>query len=464
MERLGIAMKKGIARRNFLFGTASIGMGAVLAGVSKTQASTGFAETKHPKQWEPFMDQYYNGASNIVSGIRDTQIDNIDRAMRKAYEVRQRGGSVYSQVVFGHYAGWAGAKDVPGQPWVLPQSSLMPKKEVYDRMKKGDFLITNRFYPDVKEVHDRGVYVVGVTTNYFRFAKTPPDGLTDLRNTWPVTEEVSDLVIDSQMPWDNGLVSAPQNPLFRICPSTGIAQLAVYWACTASLANLIGTNGKGSASEPARKYLDLVCDRFSLVGTDRPKIDRVTRIWADLVLDNHARFMVFGRPQNVEDYSSMNMFVADAWGAASGSRIGQGYDEKNVREHDIVLIGGLTSNDQMEVEVARSARGKKAYTAAFCPFSTEGDASGVRLFKEVDNAFNNYCDESAGVISVPGFKEKVSPISGLSGLLLHWMLMAQWTDHMAQRGEMPYYWRGMHVNGGTNYNEMVKPYFDKRGY
>ncbi len=114
--------------------------------------------------------------------------------------------------------------------------------------------------------------------------------------------------------------------------------------------------------------------------------------------------------------------------------------------------------------MARAARAKKACTTAFCPFSTDGDASGDRLFREVDDALNTYADESAGVIAVPGFKEKVSPVSGLTGLLVHWMLMAQWTDHMARRGEMPYYWQGMHEKGGNEYNAMIQPYFEKRGY
>jgi hypothetical protein len=367
-------------------------------------------------------------------------------------------------VVFGHYAGYAGAKDVPGQPWVLPQSSLMPKQDVYDAMKKGDFLISNRFFGEVKPVHDRGVYIVGVTTNYFKHYKTPPNGLLPERMALPSIEEVSDLVIDSQMPWDNGLISDPHNPRFKLCPSTGIAQFAVYWACTASLANLIGTNGKGSSSEPARKYLNILCDRFLQVGTDRPKIDRVARKLADQVYGKGARFMIYGHPQQIEGYGSGNMFVSDAVGAASGSKIGAGYNAARLRENDIVLIGAVSSNYPDEITVAREARAKKAYTVAFCPFSTDGDASGDRLFREVDDALYTYADESAGVIAVPGFPFKVSPIAGLTGLLVHWMLMAQWTDHLDRRGAMPYYWQGMHETGGNDYNAMIKPYFDQRGF
>jgi hypothetical protein len=90
--------------------------------------------------------------------------------------------------------------------------------------------------------------------------------------------------------------------------------------------------------------------------------------------------------------------------------------------------------------------------------------SGARLFKEVDAAFHTCCDERAGVIEVDGFPEKVSPLTGLTGNLVHWMLTAQWADHMARRGEMPYFWQGMHETGGMEYDEMVRPYFLKRGY
>jgi hypothetical protein len=279
-------------------------------------------------------------------------------------------------------------------------------------------------------------------------------------------EEVSDLIIDSQVPWDNGLVSAPQIPRFKLCPSTGIAQFAVYWACSASLANLIGTKGKGSNSEPAQKYLDLTCERFRMIGTDRPKIDRIAKKWADLVLTRKARMFVYGKPYTVEGYGSGNMFASDADAAASGSMIARTLDPQKteLRGSDIVLIASMVSRDPGEIGVARAARKAGAVTAAFCPFSTDGDASGERLFKEVDDAFTTYCDESAGVIPVTGFGSKVCSIAGLTGLLALWMLTAAWTDHMARRGEMPYYWQGLHENGGREYDAMVRPYYEKRGY
>ena len=131
---------------------------------------------------------------------------------------------------------------------------------------------------------------------------------------------------------------------------------------------------------------------------------------------------------------------------------------------DIVLIGAFTSDNADEMTVARHARSTGALTTAFCPYATDGDSSGARLFKEVDVAFNSYSDESAGVIEARGFPEKVSPLSGVTGNLIHWMLTAQWADHMARRGEMPYFWQGYHENGGKEYDDMVHPYFLERGY
>jgi len=413
-----------------------------------------------------FMDQYYYGALDIVKGIRDTQLDNIAAAMEKAYELKRKGGYVCSHVNYGHYAMFAGSKDRPGQPWVLPQPEITPKPEEYDALKKGDFIITSRVSERYNELRDRGVYVVGVTNNYFRFYKTPPNGLRESTSKLTL-EDMSDLVIDSQVPWDNGLVHAPQIPQLALCPSSGLCQFAVYWACTASLANLIGTKGKGSSTEPARKYLDILYNRFEMIGTDRPKVDHIAGMWTDLVLQKGARMLVYGHPQDVESYDgARNIFVNDAYICASSSMIADQYEKKanDLRATDIVLIGAFTSDNPLEINVARRSRRTGAHNVAFCPYGTDGDMSGVRLYKEVDYAFNTYSDESAGIIDVKGFDEKVSPVAGLTGDLVLWMLTAQWTDHMCRRGEIPYYWKGYHENGGREYDDLVHPIFLKRGY
>jgi len=458
-------MSTRFSRRGFLAGTSVLGAAAAggLAGTGKAAAYPGMVINR-TGDWKPFMDQYYDGALRIVRGVRDTQIGAIARAMAKAFELKEKGGAVTSELVFGHYASFAGSRERPGQPWVLPQLEIGAKDEVFDAMKPGDFLITHITSEARKNARERGVYVVGVTNNYYPFYKTPPDGLRPGNMALPTIEEQSDMVIDSQVPWDNGLVDAPQIPQFKLCPSSGLAANAVYWPCTALLCTLIGSKGKDTSTEPARVWLDLLCERFKLVGTDRPKFDAVAGKWADFVLGKGSQFMVYGEPFATSGKRKGNPFVSDAVGAASGSMIGQRYNAETLKKDDIVLICSMRSRQEQELAVAREAKAKGAYVAAICPYETDGDASGVRLYKEVDDAFNTYSPESEGVLTVKGFDKTVCPTAGLTGLLVHWMLMAAWTDHMARRGEMPYYWQGFHESGGGDYDNAVRPYFMKRGY
>lgn len=455
-------MSQNLSRRGFLSGSSALAVTVVAAANRAKEALALPGHSKSMSSTKSFMDQYYEGITEIIRGIRDTQTGFIAQAMETAYERKQNKGTLYANLVYGHFGTYYASKERPGQPWVLPSYSSLSKGQV-DAMKKGDFLITNIVDEARKNARERGVYMVGVTNNYFKFSRTAEGGLRPDRMTMSV-EEMSDMVIDSFVPWDNGLVTAPQVPQFKLCPSTGTAQAAVYWACTASLTNLIGTKGKGCSYEPAHRYLDLTLERFRCIGADRSKIDRIAEKWADYVLEKNARLFVYGEQFSVDGDRKGNMFVSDAVGAASGSMIAQMYDEDNVRENDIVLIGSVRSNEPQEIEVARTAKEKGAYTVAFCPYATDGDASGIRLYKEVNDALNTYCDESAGVIEVKDFDEKVCPITGLTGNLVHWMLTAQWTDHMARRGEMPYYWQGFHESGGREYDNGVRPYFQQRGY
>ena len=323
-------MNTKTSRRRFLVGSAALGAGAAMLGVIPESHAIEAKDIAVPRDFTPqtkcFMDQYYEGTLTITRGIRDTQVGVIAQAMEKAYDLRQKGGKVSSHVVYGHYSMFAGSRDRPGQPWVLPQCGITPTKEEFDAMGKGDFLITDRIDQGAIEARKRGLYIVGVTNNYFKFSRTPQNGLRPSRIESSI-EDISDLIIDSYVPWDNGLVAAPQNPRFKLCPSSGIAQFLVYWACTASLANLIGTKGKGSSSEPAERYLDMAYDRFQMIGTDRPKIDRVAETWADLVLGKKARLFVYGHPQDVGFYDgARNMFVNDAYICASSSMIADQYE------------------------------------------------------------------------------------------------------------------------------------------
>lgn len=450
-------------RRTFLR-TAAAG-----AAVGLTAAAAESAEVVLPMEFiapeKPYMDTYLEGILNITDGIRRESVPSIVAAMEKAWEAHRNGRKIYSHMLVGHFAMFAGSPDRPGQPNVLPQRVDRNTRADFEAMREGDFLLTNGTEAGVAEARKKGVYVVGVTNNYIRFSKTPPDFLRNAES--PAIEDISDLVIDSHVPYDNGLILAPQDPYLKIIPSSGISQFLVYWACTASLATLIGSKGKDNGEAAVRTYLDTAYDRFRMIGTDRPKLDEIGAVWADLMLTRKARLFVYGAPQEVKPYlGCRNLFENEACFVASGTVMAQPYtiNQDKLRAGDILLIGGLTSNHPLEIDAALHARRAGAYSTVFCPFATEGDSSGVRLFKYADAAFNTYSEERDGLLSVPGFERKICPLTGLAGNFVHWMLTAAWTDHMSRRGAFPMFRKGGHEAGSPEHKAVAEKIWMERGY
>ena len=307
-----------------------------------------------------------------------------------------------------------------------------------------------------------------MTNPFYKFSRTPEGALN---NDQLAVEEFSNIVIDSQTSFETGLVKSPKLH-FSFCPGGAKAVFLVYWACTASLANLIATEGKGSSSEPAKRYLDMAVERGEMLGTDRPKVIYETEKWADYMLNRKGRILIYGHPMKGANSTNQlnNVFCDESTGAGSCQMIDPYFSEiknpeSDLRPNDIVLIGGISSDNPLEIEVARTARRMGARTVAFCPFQTEGDRPDNRLFREADIAFNTYSDERAGVFEAKGFKEKVSPLTWITGSFMNFMLVTQWADHMAQRGELPYFrWPWVYV-GASEYNrKIVVPNARKRGY
>lgn len=443
-------MERNLSRRKFLAGAAAIGAGTAVS-------MNAYAQIKNePPSGKPYVDQYYEGMLKIAKDLRANQTDNIAKAMTVAYEHIQKGGKAHARFQTGHFVMFAASSDVPGQPDILQNT-----RGVNSEMKKGDFLVC---MGGNQRARDEGVFVTGVTNSYTIHAKTPQGALARSGNKM---EDSCDMVIDSQQPWQNGLVNVPWIDTFHVMPSCGNAMMLVYWSCTASLANLLGTKGKGSASDPVAKYLDLAIERIQMLGTDRPKMEYITSKWADLVINDKARFLVYGHPQKGEPYQGCkNMFVNEAYIVADGTAIADQYEakENELRKNDIVLIGGFTSDNADEIRVARKARQTGAYTTAFCPFTTDGVSTGDRLFKEVDSAFYTFSDESAGVLDIPGYPTKICPLSGTLGNISHWMLMSSWCENMYKRGKEPHFWQGFHEAGGRDFDAKMEPEYKAVGY
>jgi hypothetical protein len=427
------------------------------------------------------MELFYAEIERIGRHIRDTQITGICEAMKVAYECQAAGGRIFSHVLVGHFAMFAASPGIPGQPSVLPQRADRNISADYEQMKPGDFLLTNGAslinpdkgtIPDVgpDEARARGAYTVGVTCSYTRFYKTPVGAFLPVKMGTSL-EQICDRVIDSGCTWSCGVISTPGIPEFKIISSSGLSQFLVYWACTAALCKQISTNGSGDGAGAAREYLDHALSSFEQIREHEFElIDRVARAWADRVLlfagaPDRPRLLVYGHPQAGTPYEgTQNMFVNEAYETAAGSMIMQPYDlyKTQLKANDIVLIGAISPGDSDELQVAQYARQIGAMVVAFGPF--DGNGASVSLKDYVDVAINTHSGDGAGVLDIPGFDERVCPISGLSGNLVLWLLTAQWTYHMVQRNQTPNYWQNYWEVGAIDYDDRAHANFLERGY
>lgn len=442
-------MAKHIGRRHFT------GMG--IAGLSGALLSGTASAKNAAREGESFFDQYFRGVMRIFTGLRDTQTALIEREMVTAWERMKKGGTIYSQITSGHFPTAETALDRTGQPGIL---SFLPRNagdDLYAKLNPMDMIVTNTINLGNIEARKRGIRIVAVTVNYYPFAKTPPGEGYQIEHEGKLLkiEDTADVTIDSQMPWHNGLVITPEIE-FPIIPSSGIAQSAVYWMCAAQLAGLNAGKGKkvGIDGSWARDYIDTCIARAEHIATDRPKYERVADVCADRIMKG-GRWFVFG---------SNHALVSDAIAVANGPMVTSEYRPEQVKEGDIVLIGAYSSNDAGEINVARESRKKGAYVVALAPLSTDGDAAGERLFKEADVTFDTHSPESWGVVEIPGLDRKVCPTTGVMADLAMWLLFSSWADEMGNRGAFPYFWKGIFMNGGGAYNNMIRPYRAIRGW
>jgi hypothetical protein len=439
-----------ITRRRFVSGLATCAaVTALPCGMRRAHAFELFADL-------PYYDQYHRGAARILTGIRDTQTDRITDEMSTAWARTRKGGTVYSQVTAGHFPTEETALDRIGNPGVFGFLERNADEAAYAALDPADVIITNTINTNNIPAMARGIRVLGVTVNYYPFDMTPPEQGYQIEYDGKLLKigDASSMVIDSQIPWYNGLVHPPRHSGFPVLPSGGFANAVVYWMCAAAFDRLRAGKGDQGDIDGARYYIDTCIERLAKIGADRPKVLHAAETLAGYV-ECGARWWVYG---------ANHALVSDAVGVACGPMVTRSYKADEIREGDIVLIGAYTSDHPDEIAVARRCREMGALTVAVTPFSTDGDASGTRLYKEVDIAFNTYSPESMGIVPVKGRDRDVCPTSGVMGDIAMWLIFAAWAEEMGRRGAFPYFWKGFFMKDGRGYNDRIKPFYEQRGW
>ena len=397
----------------------------------------------------PFGEEYYQSAVKLLRAIRDDAAIMAAVAAKAADAIRA-GNKVYANITTGHMPTYELVNDREGNPAQFEFTGADTcTPEQFAAMRAGDVLLTNHVSEAVRDARDAGVYVVVFTTCYVNNRDTPPGKVVPNVHDW-VPEDVASRVVESHIPWHQGLVRAPAIPEMEICPGAANGSCTIHWMITAEVAHALATDGSPTGSI-GRQYVDILLERLTDVHTeDLDRINKIAVVIAKRIIDG-GHYHVRSRNEGIQ---------SEASGVAQGLMMCNAFEPRPANEggdKDVFLIAAVSTNDPQELAWADEAQANGNYLVGIGPSNND------ELRARCDVYFDDRCDEIAGVIPIPGQSDKVCPATGILNNIIMYMLTAQFVDEMCRRGAVPYFFMGAYRDG-SDYNSVIRPFCLERGY
>lgn len=395
-----------------------------------------------------FMEQYHSGTMRILDALGG-ELDQIGALGSRAAGVLKRGGTVWTSMNVGHMPIFEQADDRRGNP------GLMKQHTEFSGLQSGDLVFTNFCNREVLEARERGVYVVCVTTPY-RDDEFRPPGFTDISHGNPddlMLADVANEILQSHMPYQQGLVDTPEFPEFRLCPCATTGSGSIHWMLNAEIAAK-SADPDVREGEHARQYLAMVNERIVRSAQHMPSIQQTAATMAERVLDGGCWFA-----KSLEHPGFETEF-----NVASGPRVVNHGDWGAAMDKNVMLISAISPAFGPEMDLAEKVTAEGAFLLCIGVDSIDGNVPEKSLFDVADVGFDTFSPESGGVVKIPGTSKTVCPTSGIVGNVIQQMISAQWAQQMITLGAVPTFLRGVYQAGGREYNDDMTPLFEQRGY
>jgi len=388
-----------------------------------------------------FGTQYHLRVREMLENIRRNELGLMDDIAGRMVETLKRGGNVWLQNSVGHMPPHEFNPGNKGNPGIMKSGEMD-----FEQVKKGDVLVTNSVNEDVRNARDNGVYVVGVPVNYIDNEWAPRGFVTPNVNDW-LLGDVSSVILQSYIPYTQGVVDCPEIPEMKICPSSSNSSCTLFWMFQAEVANRL-KNKKAERMAMASAVIDTIigraCDAY--------------RLQKDYMFD-HAPTVAkkIGNGAHYHVTSDHNGVRSESNGVAMGPMITNAH-RNDMKAGDVHLLATIEPDSQMIVDEAKKAKETGMFTISIAP------GNSLRLRRYSDVFIDNLSHEGGGLLDIKGFDEKVATVGGILNNWLMWIFTAQFIDEMVRRGWVPWFWMGFYQVGGREYDEAVKPFFQKQGF
>ncbi len=259
---------KTTSRRSMLRTGALMSAGIATGGTLAPSGAGAACSCGNGTEWEReytfghtvlFMDEYLDGTLQILGSLSG-EIDHIGELAERAKSVVKAGGTVWNSANIGHMPSTEQSEKRRGNPGVMKtytaRTDTQNKAEMaetdFSGLKKGDMIVTCYCNKSLKEARDRGAYVV--TVRELHQHEFWPEGYVLPNEDNLMLKDVSNEVLHSYIPYEQGLVHPPEIPYMAICPSCTTALGALYWMLSAEIAARLA-DPKAQGADRAAEYL-----------------------------------------------------------------------------------------------------------------------------------------------------------------------------------------------------------------
>ena len=392
-----------------------------------------------------FGEQYFLRMKEIIESIRATEMNLIGDLSSRMAESIKKGGNVWMHAQAGHMGFVEFDENNKGNPRIL-RSSLKYDGENYDKMKPGDVLMTNYVTEDVKGTRDRGVYVVGVPVCYIDNEWAPRGFVQPNVNNW-FPSDVSNVILQSYIPYTQGIVDCPEIPEMKLCPSAANSLCTLYWMFQAEVAQKV-KNPKAKHIDKSMEFIDIILERIS----------EAYRLQKNYIFDHASTVAkMIGNGGFFHCTSDHGGVQSESNAVAMGPMMTNAFRDK-MKKGDVHLLATIEPNSEKIVEEAKKAKDMGIFVVSIAP------GNSLNLRRHSDVFIDNLCPEGGGLFEIKGFDQKVSTAGGIMNNWLMWIFTAQFIDEMVRRGWIPWFWMGYYTVDGRQYCEAVRPFFLRQGF
>lgn len=141
----------------------------------------------------------------------------------------------------------------------------------------------------------------------------------------------------------------------------------------------------------------------------------------------------------------------------------------NLRAGDVLMLGSVSGKNRGPIELALSARamGVKVIGITAMKYTVKVKSlhpSGKKLCDASDVVIDNGAPYGDAAVDVPGYKDKMMPVSGVAAIVAGWMVWGRVMEKMAEAGLPPSTFISINREDGKEYYDRSQAQFNQRGY